>query len=113
MIADLAIRATTFQMYFSLLRSMFEKRVCCSTASQKYFDFPFSIDMNFLVTHSTGWTHCSYHYRDESVIHTTSYLLYLGHHLDQKRLKQGLYRHPWDDISYILPESAERPAGYE
>jgi len=24
--------------------------------------------------------------------------------MDQKRLKQGLYRHPWDDISYILPE---------
>merc|ERR1712032_1118617 len=24
--------------------------------------------------------------------------------LDQKRLKQGLYRHPWDDISYVLPE---------
>uniref|UniRef100_A0A671T382 ATP-citrate synthase n=1 Tax=Sinocyclocheilus anshuiensis TaxID=1608454 RepID=A0A671T382_9TELE len=27
-----------------------------------------------------------------------------GHYLDQKRLKQGLYRHPWDDISYVLPE---------
>ena len=24
-----------------------------------------------------------------------------GHFLDQKRLKQGLYRHPWDDITYI------------
>ena len=24
-----------------------------------------------------------------------------GHFLDQKRLKQGLYRHPWDDISYM------------
>ncbi|TTW40635.1 ATP-citrate synthase [Bagarius yarrelli] len=22
----------------------------------------------------------------------------------KKRLKQGLYRHPWDDISYVLPE---------
>lgn len=31
-------------------------------------------------------------------------LLLLGHYLDQKRLKQGLYRHPWDDISYVLPE---------
>uniref|UniRef100_H3A1H0 ATP citrate synthase n=1 Tax=Latimeria chalumnae TaxID=7897 RepID=H3A1H0_LATCH len=31
-------------------------------------------------------------------------LLFLGHYLDQKRLKQGLYRHPWDDISYVLPE---------
>jgi len=29
---------------------------------------------------------------------------YAGHYLDQKRLKQGLYRHPWDDISYVLPE---------
>lgn len=26
----------------------------------------------------------------------------VGHHLDQKRLKQGLYRHPWDDIAYML-----------
>ena len=26
---------------------------------------------------------------------------FIGHHLDQKRLKQALYRHPWDDISYI------------
>lgn len=26
----------------------------------------------------------------------------IGHHLDQKRLKQGLYRHPWDDIAYML-----------
>lgn len=26
---------------------------------------------------------------------------FIGHHLDQKRLKQGLYRHPWDDISYL------------
>ena len=25
----------------------------------------------------------------------------IGHHLDQKRLKQGLYRHPWDDISFL------------
>ncbi|XP_071961776.1 ATP-citrate synthase-like [Antedon mediterranea] len=30
---------------------------------------------------------------------------FIGHYLDQKRLKQGLYRHPWDDISYILPEN--------
>ncbi|XP_014034448.1 ATP-citrate synthase isoform X1 [Salmo salar] len=29
---------------------------------------------------------------------------FIGHYLDQKRLKQGLYRHPWDDISYVLPE---------
>ena len=25
---------------------------------------------------------------------------FIGHYIDQKRLKQGLYRHPWDDISY-------------
>ena len=25
----------------------------------------------------------------------------VGHHLDQKRLKQGLYRHPWEDIAYL------------
>eukprot|EP00127_Corallochytrium_limacisporum_P006078 Clim_evm27s218 gene=Clim_evmTU27s218 len=29
---------------------------------------------------------------------------FIGHFLDQKRLKQGLYRHPWDDIAYSLPE---------
>ncbi|KAF9122792.1 citrate synthase [Mortierella sp. 14UC] len=28
---------------------------------------------------------------------------FIGHFLDQKRLKQGLYRHPWDDISYLMP----------
>ncbi|KAG0031574.1 citrate synthase [Podila clonocystis] len=28
---------------------------------------------------------------------------FIGHFLDQKRLKQGLYRHPWDDISYLTP----------
>ncbi|KAJ1983550.1 ATP citrate lyase subunit 1 [Dimargaris verticillata] len=31
---------------------------------------------------------------------------FIGHYLDQKRLKQGLYRHPWDDISYLIPEPA-------
>jgi len=29
---------------------------------------------------------------------------FIGHFLDQKRLKQGLYRHPWDDITYMMPE---------
>ncbi|KAG0319516.1 citrate synthase [Dissophora globulifera] len=28
---------------------------------------------------------------------------FIGHFMDQKRLKQGLYRHPWDDISYLTP----------
>jgi len=32
---------------------------------------------------------------------------FIGHYLDQKRLKQGLYRHPWDDISYVMPESMQ------
>ncbi len=27
-----------------------------------------------------------------------------GHALDQKRLKQPLYRHPWDDVMYIVGE---------
>ncbi|CAB3370651.1 Hypothetical predicted protein [Cloeon dipterum] len=31
---------------------------------------------------------------------------FIGHFMDQKRLRQGLYRHPWDDISYVLPEQA-------
>uniref|UniRef100_A0A914GUN2 ATP-citrate synthase n=1 Tax=Globodera rostochiensis TaxID=31243 RepID=A0A914GUN2_GLORO len=36
---------------------------------------------------------------------------FIGHYLDQRRLKQPLYRHPWDDISYIMPEHefAEQP----
>ena len=25
----------------------------------------------------------------------------IGHFLDQKRMKQPLYRHPWDDITYV------------
>ncbi|KAK1081527.1 ATP citrate lyase subunit 1 [Friedmanniomyces endolithicus] len=28
----------------------------------------------------------------------------IAHHLDQKRLRTSLYRHPWDDITYMLPE---------
>lgn len=31
----------------------------------------------------------------------------IAHFLDQKRLRTGLYRHPWDDISYILPSLAK------
>ena len=27
---------------------------------------------------------------------------FMGHYLDQKRLKQGLYRHPWEDIAYLM-----------
>ena len=29
---------------------------------------------------------------------------FIGHYLDQRQLKQGLYRHPWDDISYLTPD---------
>ncbi|XP_013388694.1 ATP-citrate synthase isoform X2 [Lingula anatina] len=32
---------------------------------------------------------------------------FIGHFLDQKRLKQGLYRHPWDDITYVMPEDVQ------
>ena len=40
---------------------------------------------------------------------------FIGHYLDQKRLKQGLYRHPWDDISYVMPEieTGTQPTGSE
>lgn len=31
---------------------------------------------------------------------------FIGHHLDQKRLKTGLYRHPWDDITYIVGQDS-------
>jgi|EP00427_Karlodinium_veneficum_P009718 ATP citrate (pro-S)-lyase len=31
---------------------------------------------------------------------------FIGHYLDQKRLKQPLYRHPWDDITYITADEA-------
>lgn len=30
---------------------------------------------------------------------------FIGHYIDQKRLKQGLYRHDWNDISYLLPDT--------
>merc|ERR1719451_227262 len=32
---------------------------------------------------------------------------FIGHYLDQRRLKQPLYRHPWDDITYM---EAEEPS---
>ncbi|KAL2912579.1 ATP citrate lyase subunit 1 [Polyrhizophydium stewartii] len=38
---------------------------------------------------------------------------FIGHYLDQKRLKQGLYRHPWDDISYMTPEQEAMMLGVE
>ena len=32
---------------------------------------------------------------------------FMGHYFDQKRLKSPLYRHPWDDILYDVPERPE------
>ncbi len=33
---------------------------------------------------------------------------FMGHIIDQKRMKQGLYRHPWEDIQYMMPDSPEK-----
>jgi ATP-citrate lyase alpha-subunit len=33
---------------------------------------------------------------------------FMGHYFDQKRLKTPLYRHPWDDILYDVPEEPEK-----
>jgi len=32
---------------------------------------------------------------------------FMGHYFDQKRLKTPLYRHPWDDILYDVPQRPE------
>lgn len=32
----------------------------------------------------------------------------IGHIIDQKRLKARLYRHPWDDIAYMIPDKPEK-----
>ncbi|KAI7071648.1 putative ATP-citrate synthase subunit [Hortaea werneckii] len=37
----------------------------------------------------------------------------IAHFLDQKRLRTGLYRHPWDDITYLLPELGRGAPGHE
>ena len=37
----------------------------------------------------------------------------IAHYLDQKRLRTGLYRHPWDDITYLLPTLAKGGPGAE
>ncbi|KOS22151.1 putative ATP-citrate synthase subunit 1 [Escovopsis weberi] len=37
----------------------------------------------------------------------------IAHYLDQKRLRTGLYRHPWDDITYLLPNLSEGRPGAE
>jgi len=33
---------------------------------------------------------------------------FMGHIIDQKRMKAGLYRHPWDDIQYMMPDKPEK-----
>jgi succinyl-CoA synthetase alpha subunit len=33
---------------------------------------------------------------------------FMGHIMDQKRLKSRLYRHPWDDIEYMMPDKPEK-----
>jgi succinyl-CoA synthetase alpha subunit/citrate synthase len=33
---------------------------------------------------------------------------FMGHIMDQKRLKSRLYRHPWDDIQYMMPDKPEK-----
>jgi len=37
----------------------------------------------------------------------------IAHYLDQKRLRTGLYRHPWDDITYLLPTLQQGAPGTE
>jgi len=37
----------------------------------------------------------------------------IAHFLDQKRLRTGLYRHPWDDITYLLPSLGGTAPGNE
>ncbi|EED13151.1 ATP citrate lyase, subunit 1, putative [Talaromyces stipitatus ATCC 10500] len=37
----------------------------------------------------------------------------IAHYLDQKRLRTGLYRHPWDDITYLLPNISKGAPGAE
>jgi len=32
---------------------------------------------------------------------------FIGHYIDQLRLKQGLYRHPTEDISYLVDQHLE------
>merc|ERR1712203_933468 len=35
---------------------------------------------------------------------------FIGHYLDQRRMKQPLYRHPWDDITYMKAGEADLDA---
>jgi ATP citrate (pro-S)-lyase len=32
---------------------------------------------------------------------------YIGHHLEQNRLKENLYRIPYDDVLYWLPDEKD------
>jgi len=33
---------------------------------------------------------------------------FMGHIMDQKRLKSNLYRHPWEDINYMMPDKPKK-----
>lgn len=57
--------------------------------------------------------HLAFRLRSNSLFYAA--LIFLGHYLDQKRLKMGLYRHPWDDITYLMPDHLQhlRPASFE
>lgn len=59
----------------------------------------------FVLGRSLGFIGTSSQFCTVSSQRITVLFVVSGHFLDQKRLRQGLYRHPWDDISYILPES--------
>jgi ATP citrate (pro-S)-lyase len=37
----------------------------------------------------------------------------IAHFFDQKRLRTSLYRHPWDDITYLLPTLSKGGPGNE
>lgn len=67
--------------YFILFHNVLKFQLC-SEEAQEYINIG-AINSLFVLGRSIG---------------------FIGHYMDQKRLKQGLYRHPWDDISYVLPE---------
>uniref|UniRef100_A0A3Q3M9J4 ATP-citrate synthase n=1 Tax=Mastacembelus armatus TaxID=205130 RepID=A0A3Q3M9J4_9TELE len=64
----------------------------------------YALDVEKITTSKMPNVYCLYFYF-HSWLYTVQYCFtHECHYLDQKRLKQGLYRHPWDDISYVLPE---------
>ena len=65
----------------------------------------------FLSVPTTSFQDCSHMF--EILFDKDFLCLFPGHFLDQRRLKQGLYRHPWDDITYMMPEHVQNPAPFE